>query len=181
MCVQLAFRSCKNLREQKVREACSCLQVDVRSHAGQILREDVIKCLRSTAETYPLYNVERQVRDMVCGTLKEYTCLENCTALCRYIRDVARTSWLLVNQIPAYELDTDFTTPTQLHTEKHQRHHSSDRNSDIVRSYLWPALMTIANCVHKAIVVTGTQRFHFCMNYLLIPVFHNYYVISDAM
>lgn len=121
-----------------------------------MLREDVIKCLRSTAETYPLYNVERQVRDMVCGTLKEYTCLENCTALCRYIRDVARTSWLLVNQIPAYELDTDFTTPTHLQVEKHQRHHSSDRNCDIVRSYLWPALMTNSAFVHKAIVITGT-------------------------
>lgn len=69
---QLAFRSCKNLREQKVRETCSCLQVDVRSHAGQILREDVIKCLRSTAETYPLYNVERQVRDMVGNKSKTW-------------------------------------------------------------------------------------------------------------
>lgn len=131
------------------------MHVDVRSHAGLTIRNDVIKCLGSTAESFPLQDVERQVRGMVCGTLKEYTCLENCTALCRYIRDVTRVCWMLVNHSPAYELDTDFTTPTQLQPERHVRHHSSDRNCDIVRSYLWPALMLNSNFVYKAIVITG--------------------------
>lgn len=134
---------------------CNCLHVDIRSHAGTTLRNDVLKCLGTTAESFPLQDVERQVRDMVCGTLKEYTCLENCSALCRYIRDVTRVSWMLVNQMPAYELDTDFTTPTQLQPERHVRHHSSDRNCDIVRSYLWPALIYNSNFVHKAVVITG--------------------------
>lgn len=75
--------------------------------------------------------------------------------ICRYVSDITRVAWLLVNQIPAYELDTDFQTPVKLRSEKHQRHHSADRNSDIVKGYLWPALMTQNTYAWKAVVVTG--------------------------
>lgn len=69
--------------------------------------------------------------------------------------DVTRVAWILVNQVPAYELDTDFHTPVRLIGEKHQRHHSADRTSDVVKAYLWPALVMQNSCVYKAVVVTG--------------------------
>jgi hypothetical protein len=74
---------------------------------------------------------------------------------CRYVGDVTRVAWLLVNQLPAYELDTDFQTPLRLRPDKHQRHHSADRTSDTIKAYLWPALVLQNAYVYKAVVVTG--------------------------
>ena len=72
----------------------------------------------------------------------------------RYISEVTRTAWWLVNQNPPYELDTDLNTPFRLNHKKHSRHHSSKRDGEIVRAFLWPALLRGGNCVHKAVVVT---------------------------
>lgn len=113
------------------------------------------RCLASAADTYPLSEVEHQVRALVCDTLKEYKCLETCMPLRRYISEVAKVCWLLVNGDPPFELDTDFQTPIVLQPDRHQRHHSSDRSCDTIRSFLWPALMQRAAYVHKAVVITG--------------------------
>lgn len=61
--------------------------------------------------------------------------------------------WCLVNQAPPYTLDMDFATGT-IQLNRHTRHHTSDRKSDIIKSFLWPALMDKDICVHKAIVIT---------------------------
>jgi hypothetical protein len=153
--VVLAFRTCKNLRDNKLKETFRNLHLDGRTAAGQGLRQDVIKCLAASAETFPLADAEHQVRALVCDTLKEYRCLEGCAALRRYVGDVTRVAWLLVNQLPAYELDTDFQTPLRLRPDKHQRHHSADRTSDTIKAYLWPALVLQNAYVYKAVVVTG--------------------------
>ncbi|EFA09543.2 uncharacterized protein LOC656542 [Tribolium castaneum] len=153
--VVLAFRTCKNLRDTKLKETFRNLHLDCRTAAGQHLRDDVVRCLAACAETYPLGEAEHQVRALVCDTLKEYKCLETCTALRRYVGDVTRVAWLLVNQVPGYELDTDFQTPVRLKNDRHQRHHSADRTSDVVKAYLWPALVVQNVCVYKAVVVTG--------------------------
>lgn len=41
-----------------------------------------------------------------------------------------------------------------LRPEKHERHAQADRRSDLIKSFLWPALMQNTHCVFKAIVVT---------------------------
>lgn len=83
VCFQLAFRTCKNLRDVKLRETFRSLHVDVRTAAGLALRGDLMRCLSQQADTYPLADVEIQVRGLVCDTLKEYKCLETCMPLRR--------------------------------------------------------------------------------------------------
>ncbi|XP_017779345.1 PREDICTED: uncharacterized protein LOC108564744 [Nicrophorus vespilloides] len=155
--VVLAFRTCRNLRETKIRDTFRTLHVDGRSSGN--LRSELIKCLASNAESFPLGDAEHQVVALVCDTLREYRCLEDCSPLHRYVAEVTRTAWLMVNQQPPYELETDFQIPIRMQGERHQRHHSSERGSDIVRAYLWPALLRNGICVHKAVVVTANSPF----------------------
>lgn len=131
------------------------LHVDERTTAAQNLRSDLMRCLASTAESFPLMDAEHQVLALVCDTLREYKCLETCAALRRYVSNATRVCWFIVNQDPPYELDTDFQTPVRLQPDRHTRHHSSDRSSDTVRAYLWPGLLVHSSCVHKAVVVTN--------------------------
>lgn len=143
------------MRESKLRETLRGLHVDVRTAAAQTFRSDLMRCLASTADTFPLIDAEHQVLALLCDTLKEYKCLETCMALSRYVSHATRVCWYIVNQDPPYDLDTDFQTPVRFQPERHCKHHSSDRNSDIVRAYLWPGLLQKSNCVHKAVVVTN--------------------------
>ncbi|XP_023029011.1 uncharacterized protein [Leptinotarsa decemlineata] len=152
--VVLAFRTCRTIRDHKLLQTFRTLHIDHRSSASQSLRQEVLRCLASSSESFPLEDAENQVIGLVCETLKEYKCLESCQALRSYAGEAAKVAWALVCQVPPYELDTDFQTPVRLHPEKHQPHQSSPRSSDIVRAYLWPALMLQTNYVHKAIVVT---------------------------
>ncbi|KRT80500.1 hypothetical protein AMK59_8312, partial [Oryctes borbonicus] len=153
--VVLAFRTCKQLKDVKFREICRSLHIDFRTLNNISLRSCIAKCLAVTSNTFPLHDVEQQIRVLVCGTLQEYKCLDTCEGLRSYIADVTRTVWFLVNQESAFDLDTNFQTPVKFQTDKHQRHHSSDRNSDNVKNYLWPALLQFGNCVQKAVVVTS--------------------------
>lgn len=152
---QLAFRTCKNLRETRLREAFQILQVDARTPPAQHLRSDILRCFVTTSDTYPIGEVENQVLNLVCDTLREYKCLETCVPLRRYVSDVTKTAWLLVNHEPPYELDADFQTPTRMQPERHARHHTSDRTSETVRSYLWPGLIQGNTYIHKNVVITG--------------------------
>ncbi|CAH0555309.1 unnamed protein product [Brassicogethes aeneus] len=153
--VVLAFRTCKNQREIKIRETFRTLHIDSRSPTAETLRFDIMRSLASTADNFPLTDAENQVLALVCDTLREYKCLETCAPLRRYVGEATKVAWSLVNQVPAYELDTDFQTPGRMQPDKHQRHHSSDRSSDTVKSYLWPAMMVQNLYVYKAVVVTG--------------------------
>ncbi|XP_056637011.1 uncharacterized protein LOC130445426 [Diorhabda sublineata] len=152
--VVLAFRTCKTLREHKLLQTYRTLNLDPHSTKFLSLRLEVMRCLAASAESYPLQEAENQVLGLVCETLKEYKCLEECQELRRYAEEATKIAWQLVCQVPPYELDTDFQTPVRLHPEKHQRHHTSSRSSDIVRGFLWPALMSESNYVYKAVVVT---------------------------
>ncbi|KAL3270369.1 hypothetical protein HHI36_009415 [Cryptolaemus montrouzieri] len=154
--VVLAFRTCKSIREQKIREIFHILHIDHhRNGPAQSLREETMRYFSSSSDTFPLAEAENQVRTLVCDTLREYKCLEECLALKRYVGEVTRVAWYLVNQVPSYELDTDFQAPIRMQSNIHQRHHSSDRTSDMVRSYLWPGLHLLNVCVYKAVVVTS--------------------------
>ncbi|KAJ8917873.1 hypothetical protein NQ315_010786 [Exocentrus adspersus] len=112
--VVLAFRTCRNLRETKLRETFRALHVDVRSSCAQSLRQEILRCLSTSKEAFPLSEAESQVITLVCDTLKEYKCLENCSALRRYVGEVTRVAWALVNHHPPYELDAG-------NTEKHPK------------------------------------------------------------
>jgi len=38
--------------------------------------------------------------------------------------------------------------------DNHVRFHSSDPNSEIIKTYVWPALILDGICIHKGVVVT---------------------------
>lgn len=60
----------------------------------------------AAAENFPLRDAETQVLGLVCDTLKEYQCLEQCTALKKYVEESVKVAWRLVCSVPEYELDT---------------------------------------------------------------------------
>lgn len=68
--------------------------MDARTAAGQKLRADLMRCLAATAEGFPLHEAERQVLGLVCNTLHEYSCLEGCAALRRYVETFANVTTL---------------------------------------------------------------------------------------
>lgn len=110
----------------------------------------------------------------VLSTLHEYPCLEACIPLIHYISDCVRLAWKMTNQTVPYYLDTDFTLgqllllislfevfvstlifiPGLLQPDKHERYPISEKRSDIIRAFLWPALMQNGRCIQKAVVAT---------------------------
>lgn len=111
--------------------------------------------------------------EKVLSTLHEYPSLETCIPLIHYISACVRLAWKMANQLIPYYLDTDFTLGINyfkkekkkkkliyfhflglLRLEKHERHPSSDKRSDIIRAFLWPALIQNNRCVFKAVVAT---------------------------
>lgn len=105
-------------------------------------------------------------------TLHEYPCLENCLPLIDYITACVRLAWKMANHTVPYFLDLDFTlgnlrTPSNfaqpnhnlkssgiLNLDKHDKHPSSNERSDIIRAFIWPALIQNQRCVFKAVIAT---------------------------
>ncbi|XP_055594654.1 uncharacterized protein LOC129745527 [Uranotaenia lowii] len=152
--IVLAFRACHGLKERKVLEVRRTLySLDTNDDATAALDRAVRQNLKETADRFPMGDVERQVANQVLSTLHEYPCLETCIPLIHYISDCVRLAWKMSNQTVPYYLDTDFTLGL-LQPEKHERYPISEKRSDIIRAFLWPALMQNGRCVHKAIVAT---------------------------
>ena len=129
------------------------LFADTGDDSTVILDRAVKQNLRDTADKFPMGDVERQVANQVLSTLHEYPCLETCIPLIHYISDCVRLAWKMVNQTNPYYLDMDFTLGL-LRPDKHDRYPISDKRSDIIRAFLWPALMQNNKCLFKAIVAT---------------------------
>lgn len=104
--LQLAFRQCRVLRDHKLYQTCRQLHLDPRSSSTLSLRQAATRCMGAAAENFPLRDAEEQVLSLVCDTLKEYQCLENCAALKKYVEETVRVAWGLVCHVPEYELDT---------------------------------------------------------------------------
>uniref|UniRef100_A0A182M7M0 Mitochondria-eating protein n=2 Tax=Myzomyia TaxID=59140 RepID=A0A182M7M0_9DIPT len=152
--IVLAFRACHGLKERKVLEVRRTLFVlDANDESTAALDRAVRQQLKETADRFPMGDVERQVANQVLSTLHEYPCLEACIPLIHYISDCVRLAWRMVNQTNPYYLDTDFTLGL-LQPEKHERYPISEKRSDIIRAFLWPALMQNGHCVYKAVVAT---------------------------
>nr|XP_029729680.1 uncharacterized protein LOC109415420 [Aedes albopictus] len=152
--IVLAFRACHGLKERKVLEVRRTLHVlDANDDATAALDRAVRQNLKDTADRFPMGDVERQVANQVLSTLHEYPCLEACIPLIHYISDCVRLAWKMTNQAVPYYLDTDFTLGL-LQPEKHERYPISEKRSDIIRAFLWPALIQNGRCVYKAIVAT---------------------------
>uniref|UniRef100_A0A1B0GGG9 Mitochondria-eating protein n=1 Tax=Glossina morsitans morsitans TaxID=37546 RepID=A0A1B0GGG9_GLOMM len=153
--IVLSFRLCHGMRERKVLEVRRTLYcpLDSTNEITLALDRSVRNYLYETIETFPLGEIERTVFNQVLSTLHEYPCLDSCPPLTHYVSNCVRLAWKMVNQKVPYYLDTDFNLGF-LRPEKHDRHLQSDRRSDLIKAFLWPALMQSNRCVFKAIVAT---------------------------
>ncbi|KAL9893174.1 uncharacterized protein LOC119640886 [Glossina fuscipes] len=153
--IVLSFRLCHGMRERKVLEVRRSVYcpLDSTNEITLALDRSVRNYLYETIETFPLGEIERTVFNQVLSTLHEYPCLDSCPPLTHYVSNCVRLAWKMVNQKVPYYLDIDFNLGF-LRPEKHDRHLQSDRRSDLIKAFLWPALMQNNRCVFKAIVAT---------------------------
>ncbi|XP_012160530.1 uncharacterized protein LOC101459611 isoform X1 [Ceratitis capitata] len=153
--IVLSFRLCHGLRERKVMEVRRTLNcpLDSSNEIALALDRSVRAHLHETANTFPVGEIERSVFSQVLSTLHEYPSLESCPALTHFVSSSVRLAWRMINQKSPYFLDNDFNLGF-LRPEKHDRHPQADRRSDLIKSFLWPALMQNNHCVFKAVVAT---------------------------
>ncbi|XP_032523537.1 uncharacterized protein LOC116774866 [Danaus plexippus] len=153
--VVLSFRAAISLRDKRISEVKSllgCESDDTPGTSGFVAA--AMRLLRNTADTFPLGDAERTVINQVVSTLREYPCLESCGALHALAAVACRAAWT-ISLHPPLRIDTDFT-PVVMNPEKHVRfsQDSRERRSDLIRSFVWPALVDGTRCVFRAIVLT---------------------------
>ncbi|CAB3222906.1 unnamed protein product [Arctia plantaginis] len=158
--VVLSFRAAISLRDRRLTEVQALLGVDVESTPSDPsltrLTASAIRVLHQTAHSFPLGEAERTVVNQVVSTLREYPCLSSCGALHALVAAACRAAWTISLHSPPLRIDTDFT-PVVMNPEKHVRFTSSDgrdRRSDLIKSFVWPALMDGNRCVFRAVVLT---------------------------
>ncbi|TRY74938.1 hypothetical protein TCAL_04579 [Tigriopus californicus] len=93
------------------------------------------------------------VTTQLWATLYDYPCLKSCQGLAKYVENCVRISWGLVNQMPQYVIEYDSRS---FQSDLHVRFHTALPHSDLIKTYLWPALREGKNgpVVHKAVVIT---------------------------
>ncbi|SPP89943.1 uncharacterized protein LOC117591458 [Drosophila guanche] len=153
--IVLSFRLCHGMRDRKVMEVRQVLSCGLDSSSETTLALDraVRHHLHETTDSFPLGEIEQSVFNQVLSTLHEYPCLESCPTLTNYVSACVRLAWRMINQKAPYYLDMDFNLGF-LRPEKHEPHSQSDRRSDLIKAFLWPALMQNNQCVFKAVVTT---------------------------
>ena len=96
----------------------------------------------------------------VYATLYDYPRLKQCRRLQQYIKDSVKLTWALSVQTPPLVIQYDSKLFKE---ESHTRFHSSDPESNLVKSVLWPGLLEGENgpCLAKGVVIT----WYFCSNF----------------
>ncbi|XP_035226904.1 uncharacterized protein LOC118199211 [Stegodyphus dumicola] len=154
--IVLAFRSVQN-NVSDIKHSIRCLlQVTDAEDGGTALKDlenEIDVYLRRKADTFHLSRNVNEVCSQIYATLYDYPCLKTCTGLANYVKDCVRLSWCLVNQNPPYVIDYEART---FRRDMHVRFHTSSQSTDVIKSYLWPALLEGENgpCVHKGVILT---------------------------
>ncbi|XP_076368858.1 uncharacterized protein LOC143256068 [Tachypleus tridentatus] len=156
--VVLSFRSVqKTLLEIKA-SIRHILQIpELISHDGNRESDDVemsiSNYLRSSSDRFDLRKHVEEVCSQIWATLYDYPCLKNCEGLMQYIRDCIRLAWGLSTQSPPFVIDYESRV---FRRDMHVRFHSSNQESNQVKTYLWPSLLEGVSgpCVHKGVVIT---------------------------
>ncbi|XP_013196138.2 uncharacterized protein LOC106139274 [Amyelois transitella] len=157
--VVLSFRAAISLRDRRLSEVKSILGADDSSTSEPAvarLLAAATRVLHETAHSFPLGEAERTVINQVLNTLREYPCLGGCGALHSLVAAACRAAWTISLNSPPLRIDTDFT-PVVMNPEKHVRFtvgEARERRSDLIKSFVWPALMDGTRCVFRAVVLT---------------------------
>ncbi|XP_013781314.1 uncharacterized protein LOC106465625 [Limulus polyphemus] len=125
---------------------------DVNRESGDV-ELSINNYLRSSSDRFDLRKHVEEVCSQIWATLYDYPCLKNCEGLIEYVRDCIRLAWGLSTQAPPFVIDYESRV---FRRDMHVRFHSSNQESNQVKTYLWPSLLEGINgpCVHKGVVVT---------------------------
>lgn len=117
------------------------------------MEQAISSYLRQSVDSFDLTKNTEDVCSQIWATLYDYPCLQSCEGLVKYIKDSVRLAWSLVNQSPAFHLEYE---SRKFNAEHHIRFHTSNPNEDVIKTYLWPALVEGHNgpYLHKAVVIT---------------------------
>ncbi|XP_054709293.1 uncharacterized protein LOC129218999 [Uloborus diversus] len=109
--------------------------------------------LKNSVDKFDLRKNLDEVLSQIWATLYDYPSLKKCEGLKHYIKDCVRLAWSLSNQYPPFVIEYDART---FRRDLHVRFHSSNQESEHIKTYLWPTLLEGKNgpCVHKGVVVT---------------------------
>ncbi|KAL0811172.1 hypothetical protein ABMA28_009603 [Loxostege sticticalis] len=158
--VVLSFRAAISLRDRRLSEVKALLgAADSEAAASESSTTRLVaaatRVLIETAHSFPLGEAERTVVNQVLSTLREYPCLGGCAALHALVAAACRAAWTISLHSPPLRIDTDFT-PVVMNPEKHVRfsNEARERRSDLIKSFVWPALMEGNRCVFRAVVLT---------------------------
>ncbi|KDR23548.1 hypothetical protein L798_12370 [Zootermopsis nevadensis] len=159
--VVLAFRSAQSLLALKKDHVRRILHIQPPTVSSATppepvaaeLERSVAIYLRKTVDKFDLAKSIEEVCCQIWATLYDYPCLKSCPGLVQYVKDAVHLAWGLVNQSPPFILEYEQRT---LRRDVHVRFHSSNPESEQIRTYLWPALLEGIGgpCVHKAVVIT---------------------------
>ncbi|KAK7077479.1 hypothetical protein SK128_021860, partial [Halocaridina rubra] len=162
--VVLAFRSASSSVAAQREEARRILQMpppphpdghdhisyDSQAHALELAISNFVT---SNIDKHDLTKSVDEVCQQIWATLYDYPTLKTCEGLLQYIKDCVRLAWGLSNQMPPYAIDYETRT---FKKELHVRFHTADPESNVIKTYLWPALVEGSGgpCVQKGVVVT---------------------------
>ncbi|RWS03371.1 uncharacterized protein B4U79_12865 [Dinothrombium tinctorium] len=158
--VVLAFRSVQKTIADIKQQIAQLLQISdsgsnkMNKEAINELQISVNHYLKSSCDCFNTAKNVEEVCNQIYATLYDYPCLKSCDGLTMYVRDCVRIGWALTTQTPPFVIEYE---TRYFRRDMHIRFHTSNQDSDVIKTYLWPALLEEgANgaCVHKGVVIT---------------------------
>nr|KAG5705134.1 hypothetical protein BaRGS_030851 [Batillaria attramentaria] len=143
-------------QEKQLRERLSD-QVHQQFQLGNQQFEDLALGTQRPAELIRRYGDLRldplqDVSQQIYATLYDYPCLKACAGLLEYVSQCVRIVWGLCVQRAPYSLAYETHT---FDSRVHTRFHTSDPDSDQIKSFLWPPLVdSDGECVSRGVVIT---------------------------
>jgi len=153
--IVLSFRSVNKTLAELRQKVYAVLQISsISAQAGahvRELQESVDTYLARCQDNYNMSTICEDVMSQICSTLFDYPSIRQCSTLQIFIRKCVNNAWSLLSQTPAYSIEYE---ERQFRGDVHVRHHSSQANTNTVRTYIWPALLLGTAVLSKAVVVT---------------------------
>ncbi|XP_013389364.1 uncharacterized protein LOC106158066 [Lingula anatina] len=158
--VVLSFRAAQQSLKEKKMKLRQLLYMplthDAAASTAPMIREmevNIATYLRKTAENFDVTILVEEVCNQLWATLYDYPSLKNSDGLKIYVTECVRLAWKLSVQNPPLRIEYDCR---EFHSSMHTRFHTSDSDSAMIQSYLWPALMEgqTGTCLYKGVVIT---------------------------
>ncbi|KAK3762317.1 hypothetical protein RRG08_006061 [Elysia crispata] len=117
------------------------------------MEDHISKYLTHTVDRHDVEPLVNEVCQNIYATLYDYPGLQTCDGLVEYARTAVRLAWGLSVQVPPYTISYD---AQKFLPQNHDRFHTSDSDSEDIKSFLWPMLVDghTGLCVTRGVVIT---------------------------